>query len=63
MASSTRTSTPSRITVSQAPSAPTATTGVIASAPMVLYGCQMCAASMALICCGDNADTGCSLTA
>src|SRR5690348_15009075 len=43
---------PSRTSVSQTPWAPTATTGGIASAPIVLYGCQRCAASIALICSG-----------
>ena len=45
------------MTVSDAPLAPTATTGANASAPIVLYGCQTCAASTALISAGVNAGT------
>ena len=55
MASITRTEFPSCTKVSQAPLAATATTGGIAPAPMVLYGCQMCAVSIALISAGVNA--------
>src|ERR1700738_4676268 len=52
IASSTSPGSPSRISVSRAPRAPTATTGGTASAPIVLYGCHKCAASIALICSG-----------
>ncbi|PQM44572.1 hypothetical protein C1Y40_05267 [Mycobacterium talmoniae] len=44
----------SRLSVSQAPRAATATTGGTASAPIVLYGCHRWAASIALICSGLN---------
>ena len=47
--SSTSIGLPSSITVSEVPRAATATTGGNASAPIRLYGCQTCAASMALI--------------
>src|SRR5690242_3071438 len=59
IASSTSAGSPSAgsITVNQAPLAPTATTGGNASAPMVLYGCQTCAVSMALIWAGVSSAT------
>src|ERR1700760_3852018 len=55
IASSTSTRFPSSMSVSHGPRAPMATTGGIASAPIVLYGCQTCAASIALISAGVNA--------
>lgn len=52
MASSASTGSPPRISVNRAPCAATATTGAMNSAPIVLYGCHRCAASIALICSG-----------